>query len=428
MEVQMKKLLQLLVIFIIFSTSICVVFAEPPVIDAGACILIDSKSGEILYEINMDSKLYPASTTKIMTAIIALEKGDLHQVMTASQEAVNDIGKDGSNIGIMPGEEISLENLLKALLISSANETANIIAENICSTRQEFVDLMNQKAKDLGAVNTHFLNPCGAHNTDHYTTADDLAKIARYAMTFPKFREIVHMNNFQMPPTNKHDSWPVLATTNKLMLNDKSEIYNINGIKTGYTSPAGYNLVSSAINAQGMELISVIMDVQNEGAQNNIKKYSKELLDYGFNNFSQVTLQENNKVYRSVSVEDAEDTTLLDLITKGEIKYILPNDTSTWNAKEIPHINSTISAPVNEGDILGYIDYVINDQSIGKVDVVASRSVKQKPQIIITNKVKNLLDDTYIRFSLIAVSILLTFIILKAVLRKISRIINSRKF
>jgi serine-type D-Ala-D-Ala carboxypeptidase (penicillin-binding protein 5/6) len=427
MEVQMKKLLLLLLVLIIFSTSICVAYAEPPQIDAGACVLIDAKSGEILYEKNKDNKLYPASTTKIMTAILALEKGDLQQVMTASQEAVDDIGKDGSNIGIMPGEEISMEYLLQALLISSANETANIIAENICSTRQEFVDQMNQKAKELGAVNTHFVNPCGAHNTEHYTTAADLAKIASYAMTFPKFREIVHMNNFQMPPTNKHDSWPVLATTNKLMQNDKSEIYEINGVKTGYTSPAGYNLVSSAVNTQGMELISVIMDVQNEGAQNNVKKYSKELLDYGFNNFSQVTLQENNKVYRSVSVEDAEDLTQLDLITKGEIRYVLPNDTSSWNIKEIPHINSTISAPVNEGDIIGYIEYLKNDQSIGKVDVVASRSVKQKPQIVITNKVKSLLDDKYIKFSLIAVSIIFVLIILRAVLRKISRMVNSKK-
>lgn len=423
----MKKLLQFFIILSVVFTGTFAAFAEAPAINSGAYILIDSKTGEVLCEKNSDSRLYPASTTKIMTAILALEKGKLDQVMTASESAVNDIGKDGSNIGIMAGEEITLEYLLHALLISSANETANIIAENICPSRQEFVDLMNQKAKDLGALNTHFVNPCGAHNPDHYTTPADLSKIARYAMTFPKFREIVHMNNFQMPPTNKHESWPVLATTNKLMQNTKSEIYEINGIKTGYTQPAGYNLVASAVNPQGMELISVIMDVNNDGAQSNVKKYSKELLDYGFGNFSLVTLQENDKLYRSIAVEDANDTTPLDLLTKGEIKYVLPNDTSKWNIKETPYIRSTISAPVNKGDIMGYVDYSRNGESIGNVDIVASRSVSQKPQSIIVNKVKILYDGIYIKILIIFLSILLLFILLKVVLRKISRIVNSRR-
>jgi D-alanyl-D-alanine carboxypeptidase (penicillin-binding protein 5/6) len=428
----MKKLLKIFLPLWIFLLSFNITYAEtdePADITAESCILIDAASGKVLFEKDSDrQKMFPASTTKIMTAILALEMGDLDQVMTASQAAVNDIGKDGSNIGIMAGEQIKLRNLLDALLISSANETANIIAENLCPTRQEFVDLMNKKAKELGALDTHFVNPCGAHEDDHYTTASDLAKIARYAMTNPKFREIVDKDNFQMPPTNKHSSWPVLGTTNKLMQSNKNDLYIINGIKTGYTVPAGYNLVSSAVGKDGMELIAVVMGVRNDGAKDNVKKFSKELLDYGFDNYSLVSIQQDNKVYRKVDVGDAEDTLPLELVTKGEVSGVLPKDRSQWDFKEIPHINGNISAPVNEGDRLGYVDYQIKGESIGRVDLVASRSVKQKPQAAVASRLTSLLDNTVIRVALAIAAISLFFIILRKVLRTISRRVNARRY
>lgn len=427
----MKKLLGILTIISIFLSGISFVYAEPTDITAESCILIDAMSGKVLFEKDSDRKgMFPASTTKIMTAILALEKGKLDQVMTASQAAVDDIGKDGSNIGIMAGEELQMENLLEALLISSANETANIIAENICPTRQEFVDLMNQKAKELGAENTHFVNPCGAHDANHYTTASDLAKIARYAMTIPKFREIVKRDQFQMLPTNKHQSWPILATTNKLMQYDESDLYEINGVKTGYTVPAGHNLVSSAINASGMELIAVMMGVKDDGSKENVKKFSKELLDYGFNNFSLVSFQKSGKVYRSIDVLDAEDTELLDLVTKSDVSCVLPVDQSNWDLKEIPHINENISAPVNKGDKLGYIDYQVMGQSIGTVELVAARSVNQKPQPVAaaTSKLTSIMDNTIVKVALGVSALLILFLILRIALKIISRRVNARRY
>ena len=426
----MKRLLLFVVILVVFSVYICTPLAEKPEINEGSCILIDSKTGQVLYENNSNKKgLFPASTTKIMTSIIALERGNLDSVMTASQAAVDDIGKDGSNIGILPGEQITLDNLLKALLISSANETANIIAENICPTRQEFVDLMNRKAKELGALDTNFVNPCGSHDPNHYTTAADLAKIARYAMTLPKFREIVQEPNYQLPPTNKHKSWPVIATTNKLMLSDKSENYTIIGVKTGYTVPAGYNLVSAAANSEGMELISVVMDVKNDGAQTNVRKYSKELLDYGFENFSLVTLQADAQVYRSVSVQDAEDEAPLDLVTRGEVKYIMPNDTEEWDLKKIPEIKNPIVAPVNKGDMLGHIEFQSNGLTIGKVDLVSSRQVDLKPQVELMNKFEAFFSNGIFKSVVIGlIIIVLFFLVLRVVLRTISRRVNSKRF
>lgn len=424
----MKRLISLSIIIIVLLMNTSVAFAQPPALDVGAYILTDLKSGEVLCEKDSQKTLYPASTTKIMTAILALEMGDLDQVMTASQSAIDNIGEDGSNIGIIPGEKIKLENLLQALLISSANETANIIAENLCKSRDEFIILMNQRAKELGATNTHFVNTCGIHDPMHYTTASDLAKIARHAMTIPKFREIVSMSTYRMPVTNKHSEWPVLSNTNKLMITDKNELYKINGIKTGFTGPAGYNLVSSAIDGSGLELIAIVMSVKNENASENVQTYSRELLDYGFNNFTWVNLLQKDQVYRNVKVDGAADTYGLDIITADGLNCILPKAESMRNIKEIPHIMENITAPVNKGDIIGYVEFFKEDNPIGKINLLAARYIEHKPEpVTLTARIKKALDSFFARVILFVLGFILFFMILRTTLRFISRRVHARR-
>jgi len=424
----MKKLISLAIILILLLMNTSIAFAQSPALDAGAYILIDLKSGEVLCEKDSQKTLYPASTTKIMTAILALEKGDLNQEMTASQSAIDDIGVDGSNIGIIPGEKIKLENLLQALLISSANETANIIAEHLCESRDEFVSLMNQRAKELGATNTHFVNTCGLHDPMHYTTASDMEKIARHAMSIPKFREIVSTSTYQMPVTNKHPKWPILSNTNKLMITDTNDLYEINGIKTGFTGPAGYNLISSATDSSGMELVSVVMSVKNENASENVKLYSKELLDYGFNNFKRVNLAEKDKTYRNIKVENALDTYGLDLITSDSLTCILPKAEALRNIKEIPHISENVSAPINEGDIIGYVEYFKDDIPIGKINLLAARYIEHKPEpVTFSTKLKEALDSFYAKLALFMAGFIMFFIILRRTLRFVSRRVHARR-
>lgn len=425
----MKRLLSLLIIMLTILMYSGITYAQPPSIEAEGYILIDSDTGDVLYEKNSHSPLYPASTTKIMTAVLALEMGDLNQVMTASQSAIEDIGPNGSNIGIIAGEQIKLENLLQALLISSANETANIIAENLCENRDEFIELMNRKAKELGAADTHFSNTCGMHDAAHVTSASDMAVFARYAMTLPRFREIVSTKSFTMPATNKHPEWPVLANTNKLMISDKNDLYVIDGIKTGFTGPAGFNLVSHAADSTGMELIAVIMGVKNEGAQENVQKYSKELLDYGFTNFKKVRLLEKDKVYRNVKVENASDIYGLDLITTESLTCVLPKEDAQRSIKEIPHISESISAPVNQGDIMGYVEFFKDDAPLGKINLVAARSIEHMPEPeTLTTKAKKILDNLFVRIGLYAAGFIIFFIILRTVLRHISRRVHSRRY
>ncbi len=429
----MKRLLTLAIILacLIFNTGVS--YAQPPSPDAGAYILIDAGTGDVLCEKNSEETLFPASTTKIMTAILALESGtELDKELTATQTAIDRIGPNGSNIGIIPGEKIRLENLLQATLISSANEAANIIAENICDSYEDFIALMNKRAKELGATGTHFVNASGIHDPEHYTTAADLACIARHAMTLPKFREIVSTRSFTMPVTNKHSKWPLLSNSNKLMLYDKSDLYVIDGIKTGFTGPAGHNLITSAKDANGMELIAVVMKVENEGAPENVRAYSKELLDYGFNNFKEVTLIEEGRVYRNVKVEEAADIYGLDLVTTESLVRVLPKDESQWDIQESSHVNEKIYAPVNKGDIMGYVEFQKDGESIGRINLLAARSIEYKPAPVtlatLTSGTKKASENIFIRVGLFCVGFIIVFFIIRIILKAISRRVNSKKY
>ncbi|HEX9062611.1 MAG TPA: D-alanyl-D-alanine carboxypeptidase family protein [Clostridia bacterium] len=427
----MKKLLSIFVIFFIISQNLLWLHAEPlkedpPKIDAESYILADLKSGKILYEHDADLKHYPASTTKILTAALALENAKLDQVMTASKEAVNDIGKDGMNIGILPGEELTLDTLLHALLIRSANETANIIAENVCPTRQEFVDLMNKKAQELGATNTHFVNPCGSHNKDHYTTARDMLKIARYCMSMPKFKEIVAMKDYTPPPTSKHDKWPVLGSTN-IMINAKSKYFTkVTGIKTGYTEPAGNNLISSAVDdSTGMELIAVVFGVGPNAGYHAVFKMSQELLEYGFKNYAPKNIAQANSPIVNQIVKNASNDTKVDLVTQESLDAILPKDSSNINVTKEYKIDKDVTAPVKKGDVYGAVEYSVNGVSVGKVALVASNDVAAKSNPLAVVKKTSSVD--ILKYILGAMFIAIGFIALRLSLKRVSKRINYRK-
>jgi serine-type D-Ala-D-Ala carboxypeptidase (penicillin-binding protein 5/6) len=411
---------------------ICCYTAAIPDIDTESAILVDFETGQVLFEKDADrEKTFPASTTKIMTAILALENGEPIQIMTASQAAVNDIGKDGMNIGIMAGEELRLYDLLNAMLVRSANETANIIAENICSSRQEFIDLMNIRAEELGAVNTNFMNPCGAHNENHYTTARDMAIIARHAMSIPEFREIVARKEYNMPPTNKHDTWGIpLYTTNKLLSADTGDLYNITGIKTGYTAPAGFCLVSSAQNDKDTELISVVFGVKNEKASENVYLYSKQLLEYGFNNFTNQTLVIPHEVIKeAVPVANSKNDVTINLIASDHLSCLLPVDKEEWNLNTTEFIHDNIEAPLNRGDELGYIEYSRNGVTLGRVGLVSSTSVEKYEEPAAFEKVVNTESDNPVLIIALKVCLLavILFFILRIIMKSISRKVNKRR-
>ena len=255
---------------------------EGPKVVAETAILMDVDSGEILYAKGIDEKRAPASTTKIMTAMLALEKVPFDTQITFTNE-VNNIEPGSTHIGIKPGETLTMKDCAYAILLASANEVSSGVAEYIGGTVPKFVDEMNQRAKELGCKNTHFVNANGLYSEDHYTTARDLALIAQAAFQNETFREIIKTPYYIVPKTNITDEERWLNNHHKMVL-DGAEHYNgCLGGKTGYTEKAGNTLVTYAERNDTTLVCVVLADNSSH------YKDTKALLDYGFTNFRKLT-------------------------------------------------------------------------------------------------------------------------------------------
>ena len=216
---------------------------------AKAALLIDLNTNRVVYEQDADERVYPASLTKIMTCLIALENGNLSDVVTVSESALADLDEDSSVAGLVVGEQMTLENLLYCMMVVSGNDACNVIAEHVAGSVTDFVRMMNQRAYELGCTNTHFNNPHGLHDESHYTTARDLAIITQAALKSENFRQIVDTYEYKLPDDNMRQNIPKLKTTNMLIYQSMSNsLYSprAQGIKTGYTSQAGRCVISAA--------------------------------------------------------------------------------------------------------------------------------------------------------------------------------------
>ena len=273
-----------------------------------AAVLMEAKTGKVLYDKNMHERKYPASTTKILTAIIAIEKCDLSETQVASEEAIAAL-KDGyTKADIKVGESFTIEELLNVLILQSANEAANIIAEHISGSTLEFAKLMNEKAKEIGCMESNFVNPNGMHDENHYSSAYDLALIGRYAMQNETFRKLVVTKECSLPHTEFWGDEDVeehgernFKNTNQLLIEDSKYYYPYaNGIKAGFTTPAKNCLVSSS-NKDGFELIAVVLHA--ESTEDNLSaRYvdSINLFEYGYNNYNK------DEIYKEYNVDSTK--------------------------------------------------------------------------------------------------------------------------
>lgn len=283
----------LLLIAIIFANSIfCTnnVFAETsnyPNLGSEAAVLMDAQTGQVLFEKNMNLKEYPASITKIMTAMLALEKGNLNDMLTMSNEAVFSVERDSSHIALDVGEQLSLEQALYAISIDSANDAANGVAEYISGNLDSFATLMTKRAVELGALNTNFSNSNGLSNPNHYTTAYDMALIMRQAIKTPNFIQIFSEVRYDMLPTNIQEETRYFNSRNPL-INGEYQYEGIIASKTGWTPDSKHTLATAAKRGN-RELIVVILNSQASETKYND---TMTLLDYGFNNFNEIVFDE----------------------------------------------------------------------------------------------------------------------------------------
>lgn len=347
-------------LFIFINTS----FANNDSLDiySPSCILIDSDSGKILYEKNAYKKMYPASTTKIMTAILTLENCKLDELVTVSDNAVSleSVPETYTRADIQAGEILTVENLLNVLLIPSANDAAIALAEHVSGSVSEFSNLMNKKAKELGCKNTNFVNPNGVHNENQYTTAYDLSLIGKYAMNNETFRKIVCKTSYTLPATNIYSSTDrKFENTNELLSSDNYSYEYTTGIKTGYTDSAKNCIVASA-KKDNYNFIVVILGA-NKTTQTKNERASDciTLFNYAINNYKEKTVFDSTQVLKQLEITLSDNTTqTLDILAEKDIKVL-----TTQNISDLmPEItlNDKIQAPILKGSVVGKITYTID--------------------------------------------------------------------
>lgn len=307
-----------------------------------SAILIEQKTGKILYEKDSHVRKYPASTTKILTAILAIENCDMNETATASEYAVNSVGAGYTKADIQIGETFTIEQLLDVMMLQSANEAATIIAEHISGSEAGFAELMNKKAKEIGCLDSNFVNANGKHNENHYSTAYDLAMIARYCMQNEKFREVALLKEASLPWTEYWGQEQVdehgernFKNTNKLMQSDSKYYYPYcTGIKSGFTTPAKNCLISSS-NKDGFETIAVILHAEaTEDGSSARYVDTINLFEYGYNNYNiNDILEEYDMIEYSqesdVSKENKDGTSVVGFFKNYE------NDNSNFSKESI---------------------------------------------------------------------------------------------
>ena len=346
-----------------------------------AVILIENQTGKTLYEKNSEQKMYPASTTKILTAILSIEKGNLNDKVTVSKTAIAQMKSGYTSAYLSEGEIISVEDLLKVLLINSANDASNVLAEYISGSIDSFVTLMNEKSKELGCTNTHFVTTNGLHDDNHYTTAKDLAIIARYCMQNETFRKIVSMKKCVIPATNKSEE-RIYKNTNDL-INPTSGYYypSCIGIKTGFTSEAK-NCLISACSKNGLQVIAVVLGASiTENHKSARYVDSKTLYDYTYSNYSIQNIAKASSVIETIEVKNATDETKsLDLKLEKDLN-VLVNNKDKENIKTEIVLKDNISAPIATNSVVGNITYIVGADKY-TINLLASHDVEKKENII----------------------------------------------
>lgn len=375
-------------------------------IGSEAAILMDNTTGKILYGKNENERKYPASTTKILTAIIAIENCNLDDTVTVSYNAISIVPSGYSVAALQVGEELTVEQLLQVLLIHSANDAANVLAEHIGGTIESFATIMNTKVQEIGCKNTHFTNPSGKHDNDHYTTPYDLALIMQYCMKNPTFRSIAGSKSCIIPKTNKYEQ-RVFTNTNELLTVDTRNVpsnyyyqYAIAG-KTGYTSQAKNCLVSCA-NKDNFELTCVVLGA---GQDYNGLSYrfidTKKLFEYGYNNYTIKKIREQGAIAKQIEVPNAtKDTKDLNLLISNDITVVVSQSENIDNILPDIKLNDNLSAPITESEVVGSISYNIDNIEY-KCDLKASHNVNKSNSVIIIIQIILLIFVIFILYKML---------------------------
>lgn len=344
-----------------------------PDIFAENAVLIDAKTGKVLFGKNEHKKAYPASITKLLTALVAIEELRPTDIITMSKEAVFSIERNSSNIWLDVDEQISLDQGLHALLLASANDAANGIAELCDGSIEAFARRSTQRAKELGAKNTNFVNPHGLHDPNHYTTAYDMALISREIISKSYFKEIMDTHTYQIPTTNKCNEIRYLSQSHKLLNEQrfgKTARTDVIGGKTGYTTDAGNTLVTMA-KRDDIELIAVILKSNSL----NLYQDTNMLLDYGFENFKSISLHQSENIIASVPMYNIKSGQLIhvadgDICVEECVNLLASTDIKSRMVNPTINLPSRLNNDVSVGDVVGTISYSYEGEILATSNLV----------------------------------------------------------
>ena len=350
---------------------------EPQILGEGA-YLIDVLSGQTLYMKNPDKPLAPASTTKIMTGLLAIEHGNLNDIVTASSSILNNKLVYGTQIYLVPGDKMPLKDLLYALLLNSANDAAVTIAEHIGGNLPNFVEMMNQRAREIGANDTHFVNSSGLTEAGHITTAHDLALIARVAYQNSTFAEYVRTKS-QTISRSKPDIPTLMVNENKLLWRDAT----VDGIKTGYTA-AAQNCFVASVTKDGRQFIGVIL--KSPGRE--IWTDMQAMFDYGFTQFNETIFKPSGSIISKTMVNNES----VDLVIDRPIYMTqkLGEQSSVLNLRIVPTSTTPLSS-VKEGQVIAQVEVLDGGTLVSTLPLKSSRTILPP-----TLKIKNSVPSNYL--------------------------------
>jgi D-alanyl-D-alanine carboxypeptidase (penicillin-binding protein 5/6) len=356
-----KALFCLLLLFFVTAPAMVLGAPREPEVSAKSAVLIEASTGKILYAKGANDRRPPASTTKMMTLIVALEHGNLGDVVTTSPNAAS---TEGSSLWLNPGEQLKLKDMLYGMMLVSGNDATVAVAEHIAGSVDKFAALMTDKARAIGAMSTNFTNSSGLPDKRHYSTAADLAKIAAYGYKNPLFRTIVGTKHTVIPWAGKPHDRDLYNENKILWLYDGG-----NGVKTGFTEEAGRCLVSGAKKGN-VQLVAVVLD------SDRMWEDSMKLLDYGFSQISPLAMVKQDDIMKTVKVENGK-AEFVKLVAAGDI--VVPagaDDKDQFSL--VVDAPGRVAAPVAVGQKIGTVKAMYKNQEIASVDLVATEAVERK--------------------------------------------------
>lgn len=435
----MKNKILACAISIVLLFSLLTVYAQPEGIDSNAeqlntetskevitamsphVLLVDMKTGMVLYSKNASEKVYPSTLTNIMTALLVLENCNLEELVTASESALSNVPSGDNKLGILKGEDLSVRQLLYAILLSSSSDATNLLAEKTSGSIDEFVKLMNTRAKELGMVNTNFTNPTGAHDERHYTTAEDMAILVRTAMENETFREIVKCQSYSIPATEKNPTARKVVNRNHfvsiLLRNDYYYKY-ATGIKTGYSAEAKSCIAASA-EKNGISLLALVFEADT--VDNVAQSFAdcKAMFDFVFDNYVSQSVVDKGEIIAQTGVENTRRDNKLILKSEKDISIIRHKDSPESQITFKDYLKKSMSAPIKKEQVIGTREYFADGVSIGTVNLLADKSYKLDLITYLVNKMIAFITSPWLFVSIAA--LIFVFIMFERRRRRILR-------